>query len=136
MAKASVCEPTPKPRHTTERRARTAQEYRRCERTTIGELVEDRYGRQLAIIYSVFAISYFVFNQGTMMKGAGKAISVATGGQLISANQVVLAWMVQSDPCVIPLVAASTVEQMRENLGALEIGLSADQMALLNGASA
>jgi len=50
-------------------------------------------------------------------------------------NQVVYAWMVQSDPPVIPLVGASTVEQLRENLGALEIELSADQMARLNDAS-
>lgn len=53
-----------------------------------------------------------------------------------AANQVVLAWMVQGDPPVIPLVAASTVEQMRENLGALEVELSAGQMARLNDASA
>ncbi|MGA9350580.1 MAG: aldo/keto reductase [Anaerolineae bacterium] len=53
-----------------------------------------------------------------------------------TANQVVYAWMLQNNPPVIPLVAASTVEQMRENLGALEIELSADQMARLNDASA
>ena len=51
-------------------------------------------------------------------------------------NQVVLAWMVQSDPPVIPLVAASTVGQMEENLRALEIALSPEQMARLNEASA
>jgi len=50
--------------------------------------------------------------------------------------EIVLAWMVQSDPPVIPLVAASTAEQMRENLDALEIELSAEQMARLNNASA
>jgi aryl-alcohol dehydrogenase-like predicted oxidoreductase len=50
-------------------------------------------------------------------------------------NQVVYAWMVQSDPPVIPLVAASTTEQMEENLGALEIELSAEQMAQLNDAT-
>lgn len=65
--------------------------YRRCERTTIGEMMEDRYGRGMAVFYTVFAMCYFVFNQGTMMKGAGKAISVATGGEIISANQVVVA---------------------------------------------
>ncbi|MGQ9630384.1 MAG: aldo/keto reductase [bacterium] len=53
-----------------------------------------------------------------------------------TANQIVLAWMIQSDPCVIPLVAASTVDQMRENLGALKVELSANQMARLNNASA
>lgn len=65
--------------------------YRRSERTTIGEMVEDRYGRRLALAYTIFAIAYFVFNQGAMLKGAGKVIAVATGGELISANGVVLA---------------------------------------------
>ncbi|MGD1994971.1 MAG: hypothetical protein PVI59_17390 [Anaerolineae bacterium] len=42
----------------------------------------------------------------------------------------------QCDPPLILLVAASTVEQMEESLGALEITLSPEQMARLNGASA
>ncbi|MCR4411617.1 MAG: sodium:solute symporter family protein [Thermoguttaceae bacterium] len=65
--------------------------YRRAEKTTIGEIVEERYGRGLALLYTVYAIAFFVFNQGAMLKGAGKAISVATGGEIISANGVVLA---------------------------------------------
>jgi SSS family transporter len=64
--------------------------YRRSERTTIGEMVKDRYGRGLALLYTVFAIAYFVFNQGAMLKGAGKIIAVASGSELISANGVVL----------------------------------------------
>jgi aryl-alcohol dehydrogenase-like predicted oxidoreductase len=51
-------------------------------------------------------------------------------------NQVVYAWMIQSDPPVIPLVAASTTEQMEENLGALKIELSAEHMVQLNDATA
>lgn len=65
--------------------------YRRCERTTVGELVGDRYGRGLAFFYTLFAMSYFVFSQGAMLKGAGKVVSVATGGQMISPNGVVVA---------------------------------------------
>ena len=65
--------------------------YRRSERTTIGEMMLDRYGRGMEMFYTVFAMAYFVFNQGTMMKGAGKVISGATGGQMISPNQVVAA---------------------------------------------
>ncbi|MBI4556778.1 MAG: sodium:solute symporter family protein [Candidatus Hydrogenedentes bacterium] len=65
--------------------------YRRSQRTTIGEIIEDRYGRKLALLYTVFAIAYFVFNQGAMLKGAGKVISIATGDQMISANGVVVA---------------------------------------------
>ena len=67
--------------------------YRRSERTTVGELIEDRYGRKLGFIYSIFAIAFFVFNQGAMLQGAAKIISVATGN-LISPNGVVVAMTV------------------------------------------
>lgn len=49
-------------------------------------------------------------------------------------NQVVLAWMLHSDPVVIPLFSASTSEQMTENLGALEISLNDEQMTQLDQA--
>ncbi len=52
-----------------------------------------------------------------------------------TANQIVYAWMMQSDPIVIPLMAASTDEQIEENLGAFEIELSDAQMSRLNSAS-
>lgn len=53
-----------------------------------------------------------------------------------TANQIVLAWMIHSELCVIPLVAASITDQLRENLGALNITLGVDDMARLNNASA
>jgi aryl-alcohol dehydrogenase-like predicted oxidoreductase len=62
-----------------------------------------------------------------------EAISEEAGA---TANQVVLAWMAQSDPAVIPVFGASTVDQLQENLGAQEVELSAEQMARLNHASA
>jgi len=79
-----------------------------------------------------------------------KAIAAEVGA---NANQVVLAWMAAvgtppGDPPVdvpiprdvpipvIPLVAASTTEQLQENLAALDITLSPDQVARLNDASA
>ena len=63
--------------------------YRRSERTTVGEIVEDRYGSKMGLVYSVFAISFFVFNMGVMLQGAAKVISVASGN-LVSPNMVVL----------------------------------------------
>ena len=36
-------------------------------------------------------------------------------------NQVILAWMRQSDPPVLPIIAGSKIEQLRENIGALEV---------------
>jgi Na+/proline symporter len=62
--------------------------YRRSERTTIGEIIEDRYGSKMGLIYSIFAVSYFVFNMGVMLQGAAKVISVASGN-LISPDMVV-----------------------------------------------
>ena len=63
--------------------------YRRTKRTTLGEIVEDRYSHFLGSLYSVFAILYFVFNQGAMLKGAGKVIAVATNNAM-TPNEVVL----------------------------------------------
>ncbi len=63
--------------------------YRRSERTTVGEIVEDRYGKGMGIFYSVFAILFFIFAQGAMLKGAGKVIAVATSN-LISPDGVII----------------------------------------------
>src|SRR5688572_21172016 len=38
--------------------------YRRCRRTTIAQVMEDRYGPWMAGIYVVFALTYFVLNLG------------------------------------------------------------------------
>ncbi len=63
--------------------------YRRSERTTIGEIIEDRYGPKMGLTYSIFAVCFFVFNMGVMMQGAAKIISVASGN-VISPDMVVL----------------------------------------------
>jgi aryl-alcohol dehydrogenase-like predicted oxidoreductase len=49
-------------------------------------------------------------------------------------NQVILAWMMQNDPPVLPLIAASTNQQLQENIDALGITLSDGQMERLNTA--
>lgn len=61
-----------------------------------------------------------------------KTIAAETGGTL---NQVVLAWMLHSAYPTIPLIAASSREQMQENIGALEIKLTTDQMQRLDSAN-
>lgn len=63
--------------------------YRRSERTTIAEMVRDRYGEKLSLFYTIFAILFFVFIMGAMLQGAAKIISVASGGQITS-NWVVV----------------------------------------------
>jgi Na+/proline symporter len=67
--------------------------YRRSERTTIGEIMEDRYGRKLGLLYSVFAIAFFVSNMGVMLQGAAKVIALTTGNAF-SPNNIVIAMTV------------------------------------------
>jgi aryl-alcohol dehydrogenase-like predicted oxidoreductase len=50
-------------------------------------------------------------------------------------NQVILAWMMHSTPCVLPVFAASNPEQMTENLNALHLTLNTEQMERLDSAS-
>lgn len=64
--------------------------FRRIRRTTMAEFTEDRYGSWMAAIYIVFALCFFIINTGSMLKGAGKVISQATGGG-VGVNEIVVA---------------------------------------------
>ena len=64
-------------------------------------------------------------------RAALQAVAAETGATL---NQVIIAWMRQSDPPVLPIIAGSTPEQVAENIGALGLTLSDDQMTRLNTA--
>ncbi|WP_236977225.1 sodium:solute symporter family protein [Membranihabitans maritimus] len=67
--------------------------YRRSDKTTVGEILEERYGRRIGLVYSIFAILFFVFNMGAMLQGAAKVISVISDG-LLSPNLVVISMTV------------------------------------------
>jgi Na+/proline symporter len=67
--------------------------FRRFRRTTMAEVTEDRYGPWMGAIYIVFALLFFIINTGSMLKGAGKVISQATGGG-IGVNEIVVAMTV------------------------------------------
>ena len=64
--------------------------FRRIRRTTMAEFTEDRYGPWMAALYIVFAVGYLVINTASMLKGAGKVISQATGGG-VGVNEIVVA---------------------------------------------
>ena len=51
-------------------------------------------------------------------------------------NQVVLAWIIHQDAPIIPLFSTSSIEQIKENLGAIHLQLSAEQMIRLNESGA
>jgi aryl-alcohol dehydrogenase-like predicted oxidoreductase len=50
-------------------------------------------------------------------------------------NQVVLSWLIGGEIPVVPLVGASSVAQLDESLAALDLELSTDQRARLDGAN-
>jgi aryl-alcohol dehydrogenase-like predicted oxidoreductase len=57
-----------------------------------------------------------------------KAVAAESGATL---NQVIIAWMLQGDPPMLPIIAGSRPEQVRENLGALNVKLTDDQVERL-----
>ena len=63
--------------------------FRRVRRTTMAEFTEDRYGSWMGAIYIVFAVCYLVINTGSLLKGAGKVLSQATGGG-VGVNDIVV----------------------------------------------
>jgi aryl-alcohol dehydrogenase-like predicted oxidoreductase len=60
-----------------------------------------------------------------------RAVAAETGATV---NQVVLAWLMGGELPVIPLVGASSVAQLEESLGAVELELSAEQRSRLDAA--
>ena len=60
-----------------------------------------------------------------------REVSEETG---YKANQIVYAWLLQSEPHALPLVASSTKQQLDEALQAVDIILTADQLQKLNNA--
>ncbi|WNF29489.1 aldo/keto reductase [Streptomyces sp. C11-1] len=53
-----------------------------------------------------------------------------------SVNQVVLAWLLDGEPSVLPVVGASRVEQVEEAMGALDLTLDPEQRRRLDEAGA
>ena len=52
----------------------------------------------------------------------------------VSVNQLVISWMIHEAPSIIPLIAASKPEQLKENLEAAQVMLTAEQVKTLNNA--
>jgi len=60
-----------------------------------------------------------------------KAVAAESGA---TPNQVIIAWMLQGDPPLVPIVAGSQLEQLAENIAALRVELSDDQIRRLDSA--
>jgi Na+/proline symporter len=62
---------------------------RRFRRTTLSEVMEDRYGSWMGGLYILFALCFLVMNMASMLKGAGKVMNQAAGGT-IGVDHIVL----------------------------------------------
>lgn len=60
-----------------------------------------------------------------------KSVAAETGA---TPNQVIIAWMMRSSPMVLPIIAGSRPEQVRENLAALNVDLTDEQVTRLTTA--
>jgi len=63
--------------------------FRRVRRTTIAEMIEDRYGAGMSGLYTLFAFAFFIINMASMLKGAAKVLHQMLGGNLAT-NSIVL----------------------------------------------
>ncbi|HYW41632.1 MAG TPA: aldo/keto reductase [Bryobacteraceae bacterium] len=110
----------------------------------IGDELKDYCGCR-----SITLIGYSVLLQGAYTRadrpvpaqyagpeGAERLIVLKTVADEIGAtmNQVVIAWMLQSDPPAVPIIAGSRPEQILENIGGTNVSISGDQMKRLDSA--
>jgi aryl-alcohol dehydrogenase-like predicted oxidoreductase len=70
--------------------------------------------------------------RGARIISAVKSVSEQTGGSMA---QVALAWLRHRTVPVIPIIGARKLAQLQDNLGGLDLQLSAEQMKCLEGAS-
>ncbi|MFN0053409.1 MAG: sodium:solute symporter [Planctomycetales bacterium] len=62
---------------------------RRVRVITTGDLFRIRYGKGLELVYSVVALTYLILGIAMLLRGAGAAISGATGGEVPTETSVI-----------------------------------------------
>src|ERR1700742_133449 len=62
------------------------------------------------------------------------ALKAVAGEAGCSPSQAIIAWMRQGEPAILPIIAGSKTEQLKENIAALDITISGEQMERLNTA--
>ena len=95
---------------------------RRLRVTTTGDFFRIRYGKSLEMLYAVVALFYFALSIALLLRGAGAAISGATGGAIATrASVVVLSILFSTYVLAGGLVAAAYTDFLQ---GILIIALS------------
>jgi aryl-alcohol dehydrogenase-like predicted oxidoreductase len=105
--------------------------------------------KQYAQIHGVALIGYSILLQGAytrsdravpaQFKGPDaaerlSALKTVASEAGCSPSQAIIAWMRQSTPSILPIIAGSKIEQLRGNIAALAITLTPGQMTRLNEA--
>jgi pyridoxine 4-dehydrogenase len=65
------------------------------------------------------------------LEGGGAAVDEIAARHGVSANAVRIAWLLQRSPTMLPIPGTRSIEHLRENLAALELTLSAEDVAAL-----
>ena len=63
--------------------------FRRFRRTTAAEVMEDRYGVSMGVLFVVYAFLFFIIALGSVLKGGAKILSEVMAGRL-SVNEAVM----------------------------------------------
>jgi aryl-alcohol dehydrogenase-like predicted oxidoreductase len=97
------------------------------------------YGIGLIASSALLSGAYASFHLPTRFAGNDSdermAVLIDVSAQVgFSRNQVVIAWLRQSSPSVLPVVTASSVEQLKESIDALKLVLTSDEMEYLTTA--
>jgi aryl-alcohol dehydrogenase-like predicted oxidoreductase len=66
---------------------------------------------------------------------AAKAVQAVADELEATPSQVAIAWTMHRSPSIIPILGARSVEQIRDNLGAIDLSLTSDKMASLEAAT-
>jgi aryl-alcohol dehydrogenase-like predicted oxidoreductase len=66
---------------------------------------------------------------------AARAVQAVADGRGVPPSQVAIAWTMRRSPRIHPLVGARRVEQVRDNLGALDVHLTPEECATLEAAA-
>jgi aryl-alcohol dehydrogenase-like predicted oxidoreductase len=72
--------------------------------------------------------------QNEVNRGRLELVRSISAKRNINGNQTVLAWMIQSEPPVIPLITGSEEKQINQNMDSMNIQLSPKEMESLNNA--
>ena len=76
-------------------------------------------------------IPWFPIATGKLAEPGGPVAKIATAASASSA-QVALAWLLQRSPMILPIPGTKSIEHLEDNHGALEVTLTADQVAELD----